>query len=131
MMKLTHAGGVVFYKKGNQILYLVISSSNGTHWVLPKGHIELSETPEDAALRELQEETGIVGEIVAELPAQHFKKLDEIIYVQYYLISKLRSTDAEEERSVQWVDEKTALHLLSFENARRVLRNAANVLSQL
>jgi ADP-ribose pyrophosphatase YjhB (NUDIX family) len=36
-------------------------------WSLPKGHIEAGETPEQAALREVQEETGIAGEIVAEL----------------------------------------------------------------
>jgi 8-oxo-dGTP pyrophosphatase MutT (NUDIX family) len=32
-------------------------------WSLPKGHIEVGETPEEAALREVQEETGIVSVI--------------------------------------------------------------------
>jgi ADP-ribose pyrophosphatase YjhB (NUDIX family) len=32
-------------------------------WSLPKGHIEEGETPEEAALREVQEETGIVSVI--------------------------------------------------------------------
>ena len=36
-------------------------------WSLPKGHIEDGETAEQAALREVEEETGIAGEIVAEL----------------------------------------------------------------
>ena len=130
-MKLTHAGGVAFYRKGNQTFYLVISSSDGAHWVLPKGHIELGETPKDAALRELQEETGIIGEIVAELSTQHFKILDKKIYVQYFLISKLSYSKAMENRSIQWVDEQTALQLLSFEDARKVLRKAANVINQL
>jgi ADP-ribose pyrophosphatase YjhB (NUDIX family) len=33
-------------------------------WSLPKGHIEAGETPEDAALREVLEETGIESEIL-------------------------------------------------------------------
>jgi mutator protein MutT len=32
-------------------------------WSLPKGHIEAGETPEQAAIREVQEETGITSEI--------------------------------------------------------------------
>src|SRR4029077_451625 len=36
-------------------------------WSLPKGHIEAGETAEQAAVREVEEETGIAGEILAEL----------------------------------------------------------------
>nr|MBA3800095.1 NUDIX hydrolase [Geodermatophilaceae bacterium] len=36
-------------------------------WSLPKGHIESGESPEDTAVREVAEETGIVGEILAPL----------------------------------------------------------------
>ena len=34
-------------------------------WSLPKGHIEAGETPEDTAVREVAEETGILGEVLA------------------------------------------------------------------
>src|SRR3712207_9181303 len=36
-------------------------------WALPKGHIEAGETPEGTAVREVAEETGIIGEVVAPL----------------------------------------------------------------
>lgn len=36
-------------------------------WSLPKGHIEPGETPEQTAVREVAEETGIRGEVVNEL----------------------------------------------------------------
>jgi hypothetical protein len=34
---LTHAGAVVFRSSDKQTLYLVVSSSDGANWVLPKG----------------------------------------------------------------------------------------------
>ena len=129
-MNLTHAGGVVFQQKENQKYFLVISSSDGEHWVLPKGHIEEGETPQDAALRELKEEAGIIGEIVSELLIQSFKKQDEIIYVHYFLIKKISDSKAMESRTIQWVDEQTAYRLLSFEDTRNVLRNAVNILNK-
>jgi 8-oxo-dGTP pyrophosphatase MutT (NUDIX family) len=127
-MKFTHAGSVVFQQSGNQTSYLVISSSNGSDQVLPKGHIEPNETAENAALRELREEAGITGEIVAKLTEQHFKVLDEIIFVQYFLIRKLGNIEEKENRSIQWLDEKNALKLLSFEEARAVLKKAVEVI---
>ena len=36
-------------------------------WSLPKGHLELGESVEQAAAREVAEETGIVGEVVGPL----------------------------------------------------------------
>ena len=36
-------------------------------WSLPKGHVEAGETPADAAVREVEEETGIRGVVLAPL----------------------------------------------------------------
>ena len=36
-------------------------------WSLPKGHLEAGETAEDAAVREVEEETGIRGRVLAAL----------------------------------------------------------------
>ncbi len=36
-------------------------------WSLPKGHVEAGETHADAAVREVAEETGITGRVVADL----------------------------------------------------------------
>ena len=49
------AGGVVI-GPGNKI---VVVSQNGDSWSLPKGHLENGEDEEQAAVREIHEETGI------------------------------------------------------------------------
>ncbi len=124
----THAGAVAFRHGRDRSLYLIVSSSDGFHWVLPKGHIEPGESPEAAALRELKEEAGVTGEIVDRLPLQSFKKPKEEVIVQYYLVREVASAEALEKRSLRWEDEETALQVLTFEEAREALRNAAGVL---
>jgi diadenosine hexaphosphate hydrolase (ATP-forming) len=51
------AGGVVFNGSG---LILVLGHRNGT-WVFPKGHIDPGETHIIAAIREVEEESGVVA----------------------------------------------------------------------
>lgn len=128
---LTHAGAVVFRKSGNQTLYLVISSSDGANWVLPKGHIDPGETAEVAALRELAEEAGVIGEIVARLSSQQFKKGAEAVVIQYFMIRELGSTTTMEQRTIRWEDEAAALQLLTFAEARAALRDGAKVVQRL
>lgn len=48
------AGGIVFNEKGD-----ILMIRRHSKWDLPKGKIEKAETPEQAALREVQEETGL------------------------------------------------------------------------
>ena len=51
--------------KKNQILFVKRAFEPGKgEWSLPGGFIELGETPEDAAKRELKEETNLNGEVI-------------------------------------------------------------------
>jgi 8-oxo-dGTP pyrophosphatase MutT (NUDIX family) len=122
---LTHAGAVVFRKHDSQIFYLVVSSSDGANWVLPKGHIDPGETPETAALRELQEEAGVLGEIVQPLSVRQFKKRDQAAAAQYFLIRELGPTQAVEQRTILWEEEQAASQLLTFEEAKAALLEGA------
>jgi 8-oxo-dGTP pyrophosphatase MutT (NUDIX family) len=128
---LTHAGAVVFRPSNDRTHYLVVSSSDGANWVLPKGHIDSPESPEAAALRELQEEAGVIGEIVERLSVQRFTKRNEAVAVQYFLVRELASTTPLEKRILRWEDEQTAVQLLTFEEARAALREGAAVVQRL
>ena len=73
------AGGVVYKKISNfndqvSMMWLVGLHSGYHKWVLPKGLIETGETTEQAAVREVEEETGIKAEIIG----------DEAIHIENY-----------------------------------------------
>jgi ADP-ribose pyrophosphatase YjhB (NUDIX family) len=66
------AGGLVVDKTGTKGLLIGrLDPKDASHerllWSLPKGHIEEGETPEQAAIREVAEETGIKSEITRSL----------------------------------------------------------------
>jgi 8-oxo-dGTP pyrophosphatase MutT (NUDIX family) len=122
---LTHAGAVVFREHDNEILYLVVSSSDGANWVLPKGHIDPGETPEIAALRELAEEAGVLGLIVDRLSVREFEKGGKSVALQYFLLREDGSTATKEKRIVRWENQRCALQLLSFEEGKLALIEGA------
>jgi len=125
---LSHAGSVVFREREGEIDYLVVSSSDGLNWVLPKGHIDPGETPEVAALRELAEEAGMLGEMVAPLSLQHYERRDKDVAIQYFLVRESGSTATKEKRTVRWENHDTALELLSFPEARAALQEAVGLM---
>jgi 8-oxo-dGTP pyrophosphatase MutT (NUDIX family) len=62
------AGGLVIDPTGDLGLLIGRHDKRGrTLWSLPKGHIEAGETPEEAAIREVAEETGIESAITRSL----------------------------------------------------------------
>jgi len=106
-------------------------------WGLPKGGVEPGETPEQAALREVAEETGMSGVVERELGS-----IDYWFYardrggrihktVHYFLV---RATDGsteahdEEVREARWIDARDALHLMTYPNEREMVRKAAAAL---
>lgn len=58
------AGGVVFRKTGQGYEIVAVNRARHSDWSLPKGHIEEGETQEQAAIREVKEETGLDAKII-------------------------------------------------------------------
>ena len=62
----TSAGGLVVDLGGSPARAAIIARVNRAgrvEWCLPKGHLEAGETPEQAAVREIEEETGVVARL--------------------------------------------------------------------
>jgi 8-oxo-dGTP pyrophosphatase MutT (NUDIX family) len=120
------AGGLVV--EAGQIL--LISTRSGRRWQLPKGHIEMGETPEQAAVREIREETGVTGRIVAALPGVEYWYVERgqaRIHktVDYFLLDYIHGTtedfDATEVSGASWFSWDEGISRLSFENERQVV----------
>lgn len=88
------AGGIVYKKEGEQVLWLITKHSQYKAWSFPKGiigdHIR-NESKEDAALREVSEEGGIKAKIINNQPidvhySYHFKEYLVTKTVYYFLM---------------------------------------------
>ena len=106
-------------------------------WSLPKGHIEAGETAEPAAVREVAEETGISGEIVAELGTIEFwfvaegRRIHKT--VRHFLLRAVGGelSDADVEvTEVAWVPLPDITTRLAYPDERGLVDTAGRLLAE-
>ncbi|MDE3096532.1 MAG: NUDIX hydrolase [Chloroflexota bacterium] len=128
------AGGVVYRRGERGTEFLLCGRTREQLWALPKGTPEYGETVEQAALREVREETGIGVTIEAPLgtidysfsrPAQGVR-FDKTVH--HYLMrpdgtGDTTAHDAEYDR-VEWFPAAEAASIITHRNEARVLRRA-------
>ena len=137
-MEETSAGGLVVDRSGTFPVGAVIARVNRAgrvEWCLPKGHLEFDETPEQAAVREIEEETGIQGQIVDGLGTIDYwfsadgKRVHK--HVHHYLllatggILTVEGDPDHEAIDVAWVPLPELDERLAFPNERRIARAAS------
>ena len=115
---------------------LLISTQDGRRWQLPKGHIEEGETAEEAAVREVREETGVTGRVVASLPGVEYWFVEKRAWrvhkqVEYFLLIYVSGDAADFDRhevsSAEWFFWELGIARLSFDNERRVVQAAREI----
>ena len=129
--KPTHAGGVVYHIVAGHPRFLLVTARRSPHvWVFPEGHIEDGETPEDAAAREVEEESGVDGTVVERIGDVRIQLRGEDQTIRYFLMQPIRSGSPREGRRRVWLPATDALRYLSFPETRTTLRKAREMLRE-
>jgi 8-oxo-dGTP diphosphatase len=117
MPSVQAAGGVVL-RDG---LVAVVHRPKYDDWSLPKGKLDDGESFEDAALREVEEETGLRCRLVRELPEVRYDVRGRPKLVRYWAMEVEEETPFvpnEEVDQVRWVEPQEALALLTYDRDR-------------
>ena len=114
------AGGVVV--RGSQVL--VVHRPRYDDWTLPKGKVEPGESDEDAALREVWEETGLRCELRAELPAtQYTDAQGSPKRVRWWRMEPVDGAfiPNDEVDEIRWLTREAAAEFLSYDSDRALI----------
>lgn len=129
------AGGIVYRQKESQVEIALILVGPKGRWQLPKGAVAQDETNEEAALREVHEETGIEAELLAPLDKIEYwfyatkegKRVRFHKYVHFYLMRYISGDVQDHDDEVEearWVEINAAEEMLAFDSEKDLVRKA-------
>jgi 8-oxo-dGTP diphosphatase len=132
------AGGVVHRRVGGGVEVLIVHRPRYDDWSIPKGKCEPGESDEQAALREVAEETGLTCALGIEIGATTYvdhRGRDK--RVRFWLMAPISDSFApndqfipnDEVDEVAWLSPDTAIAILSAEGERDIMSAASGALS--
>jgi 8-oxo-dGTP diphosphatase len=118
--RIDAAGGVV--ERDGRVL--LVHRPRYDDWTFPKGKLDPGESFEDAALREVEEETGVRCTLGRELPSTTYEAKGRPKLVRYWLMApdvELGFAPNEETDDLRWVTPGEARSLLTYDRDRELL----------
>ena len=123
-------GAVVFREIGGMTRFLLIKNRRSAHWGFPKGHVEMGETDQQTAYREVLEETGIHVKFLPVFLTRSLYSIQGKVAISVSIF--LATTDdtstiiqKEEIEDYVWLGYEKAQARLKFENDHAILDKAA------
>ena len=134
------AGGFVISKSDPNLVALMARFNRGgkLEWCIPKGHLEKNETSEQAAIREVFEETGLEAQIIESIGEVNYQfiqdgaKISKTVHV--YLMQQtggklsFENDPHKEASELEWVKVSELLARLSRGNEKRVAKMAIELI---
>lgn len=130
-MKKEQSAGIVVYRhnKDDGKFYYLLLHYIGGHWDLPKGKLEAGETVEQAAVREVREETGLTVNPIpnfSETLSYYFRDQGrEMIDKKVtFFVGEVENPEikiSHEHQGYEWLEVAPALKRLTYNNARNLL----------
>jgi 8-oxo-dGTP pyrophosphatase MutT (NUDIX family) len=138
------AGGIVFKKENDEVLWLIIQPEGDSHWSknrwqFPKGVIETGEKAQETAEREIEEETGVKARAIQKIDDLRIFFYDEeknrivktiSLFLMSYEGEGKREEDQEKIAEITWLSFKEASEKLTFETEKKALEKAKKILEQ-
>ncbi|HSP03532.1 MAG TPA: NUDIX hydrolase [Acidimicrobiales bacterium] len=128
------AGGIPWRHAGDALEVLVIRRPRYDDWTFPKGKLDPGETWEQAAVREVWEETGIVAVLSTEIAGTEYRdRYGCAKQVRYWSMPVAADAGFEPNDEVserRWMSVAEAARLLSYDHDRRVLDSLVGLLER-
>lgn len=125
------AGGIVFRVDEDDLWFLLVTGrSNPRDWIFPKGNLEEGESGEQAAVREVREESGVEARVEDYVGSARYATNNGLVHIDYYLLSFLAEGETDEPRRVRWCRYDRALDLVAFDTLKELLPKARRLVEE-
>ncbi len=126
------SGGVLWNESARDPVLALVRRVKYGDWALPKGKLKRGETFEQAARREVKEETGCSARLAQFVGLVHYTVKSEpkvVLYWNMECTRQPRYQPNEEIAEVVWLSPRVALRRMSYAGDRKILRSAMKLRS--
>lgn len=128
-------GAVVFREIGGITRFLLIKNKRSAHWGFPKGHVEMGESDQQTAYREVLEETGIRIKILPDFITKSQYSIQGKVEksVNIYLATTEDTNTVIQKEEIEdyvWLGYDKAKSRLKFENDHVILNKAVEYIEK-
>jgi phosphohistidine phosphatase len=119
--------GVIPYRPTGTGVEILLITSKGGHWIIPKGIIDPGETPIESACKEAYEEAGVEGHADLQMIGKYeYRKWGGICTVQVFgleVIRVLHSWPEADIRQRKWFCKEEAFNAVRQRALKEIIRN--------